>query len=821
MQVEQLLVNPYLYTAGGDIRGDYEFKKGTKVSMEDDADIELAEEEARLQMKSNIDNYLCFRDGETYINLDLEVGGAITASSLDVGNIQMNDLTVAGNTSLKATSIDGKLSITKNTLGESITATGRIVADELMNSQGGLTQAELFHNIQLRAPNLVVTDILYNNAASSTSRIRLQPFYIQMDGQFVYTGSIDFSHLGPADIINWPLADKHIEHLKDIPNGVQVYTDSTHTTEGILEAQGVIAVSGTFQNSTFGIAGAGVVDFTDVDHLNFTGLTAAQIHGWPLIPPQNLVDTATGVRVTNGNNDGILVAQSVSAETGIFEGASFGVNGAGVVEFSEVAQLDFTGLTQAQIVGWPFVHPDGLQNIHDTATGVIVDDDIQVDKIRPNSGTRLDLSDFAEVWVHKLQVDFLEPTTQQTDDILRVNGYDQVRIADDLNVLGNTILGPANVSGQLDGTDAEFSGDVTAENIRSASVGPSDALRTQYVEGAMPYISQVIDANPVTMLMKEDLGIGFTTMRFTSLAARNVMSHLALDNNNNPMRDQFGITPLMTRLYPWNQGFDDSSNYIECYKEDGSNPTAAIRHDGAIWGDRFQFDSTGTTYIRSIPYAMKKFMGFYIEGVPKAQFTDSAVDFYANVYAPNINSSGSFTHCHVCEPDDQATDWESLTGRLIQSTGNCAVRDDNGTLVTDFTQAPSLNHAMTSVRVAETSVLGILNSVELVADGEVEHPHGITLKHKVDESDGHKILRVCSAGDTFVWTVKPVANEIILTPSLLSGLFTKYVNGVEQSEKVVLTCHEDYSFQMIVNVPNVMERLAALETAFAELTNNS
>jgi hypothetical protein len=156
----------------------------------------------------------------------------------------------------------------------------------------------------------------------------------------------------------------------------------------------------------------------------------------------------------------------------------------------------------------------------------------------------------------------------------------------------------------------------------------------------------------------------------------------------------------------------------------------------------------------------------------------------------------------------------------MESTGLCAVRDANGNLVTDFTLAPSLNHAMTSVRLAQTTVLGVLNSVELVSDGEIHHAHGITLSHKVDEPDGHKVLRVCSAGDTFVWVARPIANEILLSPALLSGLFTKYINGVEQTEKVVVTCHDDYSFQMIINIPNVVSRLTALEESFALLTNS-
>ena len=106
-----------------------------------------------------------------------------------------------------------------------------------------------------------------------------------------------------------------------------------------------------------------------------------------------------------------------------------------------------------------------------------------------------------------------------------------------------------------------------------------------------------------------------------------------------------------------------------------------------------------------------------------------------------------------------------------------------------------------------------------LAKNQIEHAHGILLTHKVAEEDGHKVLRVCAAGDTFLWTVRPIANELVLSPSDLSGLFTKYVNGVEQQEKVVLTVHDDYSFQMVLNVPTLLQRLEALETAFAELTN--
>ena len=285
------------------------------------------------------------------------------------------------------------------------------------------------------------------------------------------------------------------------------------------------------------------------------------------------------------------------------------------------------------------------------------------------------------------------------------------------------------------------------------------------------------------------------------------------------MRPTLGVVPLTLKCWPPTSGFADQDSYIECKKENSTDVIASIRHDGAIWGHSFGFNETMTTQMRSYHANGIDWLRFVVNNSVQFDILPDQAVFYEKVVAPNIDSSGSFTHCHVCEPDSQVTDWGLLTGRLMESTGLCAVRDANGNLVTDFTLAPSLNHAMTSVRLAQTTVLGVLNSVESVADGEIHHAHGITLSHKVDEVNGHKVLRVCSAGDTFVWVARPIANEILLSPALLSGLFTKYINGVEQTEKVVVTCHDDYSFQMIINIPHVVSRLTALEESFALLTN--
>ena len=83
--------------------------------------------------------------------------------------------------------------------------------------------------------------------------------------------------------------------------------------------------------------------------------------------------------------------------------------------------------------GWPFVHPDGLQNIHDSATGVSIDGDIQVDKMRPKAGNAdLDLLNYNNgVVTHKVYTDRLEPTVS---NILHISGFSQVQMQHDLDV---------------------------------------------------------------------------------------------------------------------------------------------------------------------------------------------------------------------------------------------------------------------------------------------------------------------------------------------------------------------------------------------------
>ena len=73
-----------------------------------------------------------------------------------------------------------------------------------------------------------------------------------------------------------------------------------------------------------------------------------------------------------------------------------------------------------------------------------------------------------------------------------------------------------------------------------------------------------------------------------------------------------------------------------------------------------------------------------------------------------------------------------------------------------------------------------------------------------------------------MWTVRSLGSEVPFTPSMLSGLFTKYENGLEVADKVVLACNDDYSFQMASAEDSseaLATRVAQLEAIVATLTN--
>ena len=113
MNIGSQSVNPYLYTLGGNIVGDYMYLGATKIRMKNTADIEMALEECRLQLDSDRENYLCFKDDKIYINKglevkgDLDVDGSVELQSLHVHKDLTVDGTLYGNIAIFTANVSG------------------------------------------------------------------------------------------------------------------------------------------------------------------------------------------------------------------------------------------------------------------------------------------------------------------------------------------------------------------------------------------------------------------------------------------------------------------------------------------------------------------------------------------------------------------------------------------------------------------------------------------------------------------------------------------------------------------------------------------
>ena len=297
--------------------------------------------------------------------------------------------------------------------------------------------------------------------------------------------------------------------------------------------------------------------------------------------------------------------------------------------------------------------------------------------------------------------------------------------------------------------------------------------------------------------------------------------------------------------------------------------------DNHVYCDYVNNDNSGR-YITWSLYGDEDLMRLYSTGA-----FSRGLECRVPIYAPKKGSSGNFTHCHLTE-GSQAITWEP--GRVVVSTGEFCSRADDGSLIGDPKDAPTGSHAICKVAYAGagTVALGVIASAETVTSQEVHHEHGgITLVAAVQESDGHKMVRVASSGDVMAWVVQPTfaeidvpplsglwakcktdeyANEVVLsnhvgveadgylsvdsqiidtstatvtvaadkvcvyhpaptmTPDLFSGLYTKTINGITQDINIVMHCNADYSFSFSEHFPSFEARVSALEATIAELT---
>ena len=180
------------------------------------------------------------------------------------------------------------------------------------------------------------------------------------------------------------------------------------------------------------------------------------------------------------------------------------------------------------------------------------------------------------------------------------------------------------------------------------------------------------------------------------------------------------------------------------------------------------------------------------------------------IISDGIKNSGysSYTLFHHCELEEGSP--ANLQGRLFEWTGIPRLTHPvTGAAVNNWKELHGA-HSLSSVKLCtqhnSQRIAGVLHEVCAYKDSNtfnIYGPHGET-RHKFHgERD---LLRIEAAGDRLCWAV---IGTYEMSPNLLSGMWTKYENGVEQGD-VLMTVNGDYSFS-IHNEEDTLSRLRSLE----------
>lgn len=177
-----------------------------------------------------------------------------------------------------------------------------------------------------------------------------------------------------------------------------------------------------------------------------------------------------------------------------------------------------------------------------------------------------------------------------------------------------------------------------------------------------------------------------------------------------------------------------------------------------------------------------------------------------------------FTHFHTAELEADI-DVLPLIGRVFSWTGIPRMTSETGAEINDWKTLHHA-HALSSVQLSDSyndrRTAGILHEIAAEKNAttfEIPTDHG-SLQHVYH---GARILtRLASGGDHLVWCVK---GGVELTPDVLGGSYVRYVNGVEQDDKVILLCNTDLTFTITQGVASLSDRIQALEDLVHQLLN--
>ena len=190
------------------------------------------------------------------------------------------------------------------------------------------------------------------------------------------------------------------------------------------------------------------------------------------------------------------------------------------------------------------------------------------------------------------------------------------------------------------------------------------------------------------------------------------------------------------------------------------------------------------------------------------------------IISDGIDNSGfsSYTLFHHCELEEGSP--ANLNGRLFEWTGiPRLIHPQTGVSINDWRSLHGA-HSLSSVKLCtghnSQRVAGVLHEVCAYENSDkfnIYGPHGETRHKYHGERD---LLRIAGGGDRLCWAVKGVYE---MSPNLLSGMWTKYENGVVKGD-VLMTVNGDYSFT-IHNEEDSLSRLRSLEQKISLLVKNS
>lgn len=829
-------VDPFLFEKGGTIDGTYSFSR--------EQHVELTKETSHLRTQSDLDNFLKFTDDGIEINKALIVNGVISAP-----NMPDNANLYPANASFLTVAVTDELTVPGNTVLDNMTVNGQthfhadVVAVQLhsnaltaynANVTNSLSASEItIHDVATVQGNLLVNKTVTTNDLHVNNSV-------EMDGDVDFFGDVDFSNAnvtglnnGDGDLtVNGNLCVEGTSEFKGVLTGNVAHTES------LIVGNLLVATNDTsiFMNH---------VDFTGAHTVNFTGATV------------------TGLPHNTANYPSIIETDSfVDIDKIVRLKAIYPYNVGGRIELgvSVGCEVDNTNLRQgsgAFSVRYTGYHSDG------TVEGC---------------GHRIGVND------------------QSTDGKVYIGRWDNKYPNDDD---GNnpTAFGDVNLQGAL-----RFS-EVPTSNFNSGEI----FARLDAINGLQAKIIQPVDTNPLTFLGDIDFTAatvtGLDNGGYPSISEHetfvqvdtnlHVTGRVDVDwvgNHHDLTFTKYDPADAHTWVGGFNvvtHSFDEDSNssvstfnaLINNFSEINIDMTNRPNGLGLVI-----VNNDETIYNQTMFNVMYMNKDHFDIGVNQVWCEPT---FVANsgVVAPKKGSGGNFTHCHLTESDDTLA-----VGKCVTSTGVYCARDDTGNLIGTPINAPDPDYAICKVRLAAAgdSALGVVSSVETVANELVDHAHGgLTIRCPVKEADGHTMVRVASAGDVLAYVRQPTLVECALpdcnglwsktvngvaagdvvaiesalamsidgytglltdrthslgaggtitltetsmeiewlqpratdvTADLLSGTYTKTVNGMTQNVNIVVTVNPDFSFTMTENVQSFVDRVAALETAFAELT---